>query len=185
MTNRALAGTTAAVCALTLPLSAAAQQTRALSFDVNVGFESVHTSGEYRDPQQGSAVDAMVALRLGASGHGAIIAGISAGTTWGWSSPSICLPASTNGCIPTFPQFVKVGALVGWENASTTLRALGGPVYVSADGTATFGFQARLDSAAPIAQHLALVASVRATVVPNYRGDAFQVYSLGMGVRLR
>ncbi len=185
MISPALVGTMAVTCILALPRGAGAQHTRALSLDVNVGLESVRTSGEYRNPQQGSAVDALLALRLGTARRGAIITGVGAGTPWAWSSTDICLPASTGGCIPTYPQFLRLGALVGWENQSTTFRAMGGPAHVTADGKATFGFQARLDGAVPIAQRFALAASVRGTMVPNYRGDAFQVYSFGVGIRLR
>ena len=185
MAGRTLAGVVAVVCASTLPLSAWAQQTRAVSFDVNVGFESVRTSGEYRGPEQGSAVDAMLALQSSTRRRGAITTGLSAGVPWAWSSTTICLPASTGGCIPTVPGFLRIGALVGWENPSTTLRAMGGPAYVSADGRGAFGLQARLDGAAPVTRHFALVVSARGTMVPNYRGDAFQVYSLGFGIRLR
>jgi hypothetical protein len=126
-----------------------------------------------------------LAMRLRAAGRGALLAGLSAGAPWAWSSTTVCLPASNGGCIPTFPQFLKVGALVGWENPSTTLRAMGGPAYVRADGKQAFSLQGRVDGAAPISRHLALVASVRGTVVPNYRGDAFGVYALGVGIRMR
>lgn len=185
MTIHALTGWVAAALALALPLNAAAQQTRALSFDVNFGVETVRTSGEYRDPHQGSAVDALLAMRLRGAGRGALLAGLSAGTPWAWTSTSVCLPASNGECIPTFPQFMKAGALMGWENPTATLRAMGGPAYVRADGRQAFGLQGRVDGAAPISRHLALVASVRGTVVPNYRGDAFEVYALGVGIRIR
>ncbi len=185
MISPALLGTIAVTCILALPVSSGAQQTRAFSLDVNVGRESVRTSGEYRSPQQGAAVDALLALRLGSTGRGAIIAGVSTGTPWAWTSTDICLRASNGGCIPTYPNFVRVGALAGWENQRTTLRAMGGPAYISADGKVAFGLQARVDGAVPIVQRFALVASVRGTMVPNYRGDAFQVYSIGLGIRLR
>ncbi len=185
MTIHALTGSMAAALALALPLNAAAQQTRAVSFDANFGVETVRTSGEYRAPHRGSAVDALLAIRLQGAGHGALLAGLSAGTPWGWTSTSICILASNGGCIPTFPQFLKVGALVGWENPGATLRAMGGPAYVVAEGRQAFGLQGRVDGAAPISRHLALVGSVRGTVVPNYRGDAFEVYALGVGIRIR
>lgn len=186
MTIHALTGSlAAAVLALALPLDAPAQQTRAASFDANFGVETVLASGEYRAPHRGSAVDGLLAMRLQGAGRGALLAGLSAGTPWAWTSTSICLPASTGGCIPTFPQFLKVGALLGWENAGATLRAMSGPAYVRADGNQAFGLQGRVDGAAPISRHLALVASVRGTMIPNYRGDTFGVYALGVGIRLR
>lgn len=175
----------AVTCILVLPVSAGGQQARALSVDATVRHESVHTSGEFRSPQRGAAVDALVALRLGNAGGGAVIAGVNAGTPWAWASTTICLPASGGGCIPTYPAFLKIGALAGWENRRATLRAMGGPAYVNADGAATWGLQARLDGALPIAERLAMVGSVLGTMVPNFRGDAFQVYSIGLGVRLR
>ena len=153
MTIHALTGSlAAAVLALALPLSAAAQQTRVVSFDANFGVETIHTSGEFRAPHRGSAVDALLAMRLQGAGRGTLLAGLSAGTPWAWTSTSICLPASNGGCIPTFPQFLKAGALVGWENAGATLRAMGGPAYVRADGSQAFGLHGRVDGAAPISR---------------------------------
>ena len=185
MISPALVRAVAVTCILALPVSAGAQQARALSLDVAVRHESVHTSGEFRSPQRGAAVDALVALRLSNAGGGAIIAGVSAGTPWAWSSTDICLPASGGGCIPTYPAFLKIGALAGWENRRATLRAMGGPAYVNADGAATLGLQARLDGALPMAGRFALVGSVLGTMVPNFRGDPFRVYSIGLGIRLR
>jgi len=184
MTTYALTGAVL-LAALAMPLAAEAQKTRAVSFDASFGFESVQTSGEYRNPDQGAAVDAMLAVRLGAAGPGAIVIGVSAGTPWAWSSTDICVPASIGGCVPTYPQLLKVGALIGWENTSMNLRAMAGPAFVSANGSRSLGFQSRLEGAAPISRRLALIASLRGTIVPNYRGDGLGAYALGVGVRIR
>ena len=185
MSPAALASSIVAAFILLVPLGASAQGGRAVSLDATVGSESVRTDGEYRGPQRLRAADALLALRLGPAGRGRVVAGVTAGMPLPWATNALCMPSSTGGCIPSYPHFLKAGALVGWEHASTAFRAMAGPVYLDADKAHAFGVQGRLDGAVPIARRLALLASARGTMVPDYRGDEIRIYSFGVGIRIQ
>jgi hypothetical protein len=170
-----------------VPFGIEAQQRRAFSCDATIGRGGGHTEGEYRGDRGGVALDALLALRLRPAGSGALVGAVSAGIQGPYGSDARCVLSSTGGCVPSFPPFATLGALVGWQNASATLRASAGPAYVGAAGygSGAVALQGRADGAVPLARHLALVASVRGTFIPNYRGDAFELFAFGAGVRIR
>ncbi len=181
----AVVGAVLSACLASLPQYTAAQPPPALSVEATFGRVYGYTAGEYRPDRQGSALDVMLGVRGGAAGRRGIVLGAHAGLHSGGAQTLVCYPATTSdGCIPRFPFFHVAGALAGWENAGTTLRVMGGPAWAHAEGDA-LAWQARLDGALPALWRLALVGSVRGTVVPNYRGDAVRLVGLGVGVRVR
>lgn len=87
--------------------------------------------------------------------------------------------------MPVFPDFQVAGVLAGWQNQSGTLRLTGGPLYAWADlkpGAAAA--QRRFDAAIPVLHRIALVASLRGTLIPSLEGDTFRLFAAGVGFRL-
>jgi hypothetical protein len=187
MKRRAMVGAVLIACVGSIPQHIAAQQPRALSLDATFGYVYGYTAGEYLNDRQGRAVDLMLGVRSGAAGRRGIVLGANV-SLHGDTGPRslVCYPATTSdGCIQPFPFFHVAGALVGWENASATLRVMGGPAWAHHHEGDALAWQARLDGSAPVLTRLALVGSVRGTLVPRYRGDAVSLFGLGLGVRVR
>lgn len=185
MKGCAIVGTFLIACMASTPQDAAAQQRSSLSVEATFARVFGSTAGEYRRDRQGNGVDLMLGVRAGAPGKRGIVLGANASFHDGGPYTLICYPATTrDGCIQPFPFFRVVGALVGWENPSTTLRVMAGPAWAHAESGA-LAWQARLDGALPVVWRLALVGSVRGTAVPSYRGDAVGLFGLGLGIRIR
>jgi hypothetical protein len=173
--------------------SAHAQDRPSVSFDATLGKGFAWTDGEYRGDRNGISIDALLALRFRPHAKGGVVAGVNAGVhgPWAAGTDAVCIPASKGGCLPEFPTFEMVGALAGWENASTTLRAMAGAAYIQAGATDgwsdwSVAWQARLDGAFPTSGRLTVTGSLRGAYVPNYpRGDAFRLLSLAVGLRIR
>jgi hypothetical protein len=97
----------------------------------------------------------------------------------------ICIPASDGRCVPRWPDFTIIGLLAGYETTpNSTIRIMVGPAGVHAEESA-FGLEARVDFALPLAWHISLAGFARSIVVPSYRGDSFQLYGVGVGLRIR
>jgi hypothetical protein len=75
-------------------------------------------------------------------------------------------------------------ALAGWESGNASLRALAGPAYVRERSVSVLGWQGRIDLVPFSAGPVALVAAGRATLVPNFNDDAFQLLALSLGLRI-
>ena len=61
-----------------------------------------------------------------------------------------------------------------------------GPAVVQAEGgERTLGVQGRVDVAAAAGRHVAVVASIRPLLVPDYRGSAVGLLAIGLGLRWR
>ena len=82
-----------------------------------------------------------------------------------------------------FPGQGGFFGLAGWENRSTRLRVVTGPGAVGYQDT--FAWIARVDVATPPAQHLSVIATLSAMMVPNWEGDSFSYFGLGIGLRIR
>lgn len=185
MTNRTLAGAIIVSWFLLLPCTVEAQQ-RSLSLDATVGMGHGRTTGEYVGDRRGVALDLLMALRLRPAIGGALVAGLNASAQGPFVGQDLllCLPSPDGDCARQYPAFATLGALVGWENSSATLRVLAGAAYAESDAAAALAVQGRVEAAVPIARHLALVASARGTMIPNYRGDAFSLLAFGAGIRI-
>lgn len=180
-----IAGAFLIACMFSFPRPAAAQQHPSLSVEATLGRVFGYTAAEYLSDRRGSGVDLMLGVRAGAAGKRGIVLGANAGFYDGGPRTLVCHRATReDGCIQPFPFFEIAGTLVGWENASTTLRVMGGPAWAHAESEA-LAWQARLDGALPVVRRLALVGSVRGTIVPKYRGDAVKLLALGLGLRVR
>jgi hypothetical protein len=172
-----------------------AQGPRALSLDATLGGGYGFGGGELY-PRGGVALDALIGLRIRASGRSALLAGISAGVQGTLNFGDVCNHGSRGQCLDDFPALIPVAALAGWEGRTgtgtspgATLRVLVGPSYVRFDGEAqrgrAAGAQGRVDLATPPLGPVALVASLRGNVVPRFRDQTFGTWAAGLGLRLR
>jgi len=165
--------------ALTVAPSAIAQSPPRFSLEASVGEGTGWTSGDYGGAHSELAVDVVLGARLRQlAGGGGLVAGLS-GSAHGGGVYDLLEPR--------FPQFYLIAAAIGWENEGGGLRAMIGPAFVqpmSGDGR-TVGVQGRLDVAGKVMPRLAIVASLRPALVPDYRGDMVGLLAIGIGLRLR
>jgi len=168
------------------PAAAWAQAGPSVTFDATVGKGTGRTDGLYRANRSGFSADAMVAMRIKVLPRGSLVAGVNGGVHGSGASNSDCLPAPDGGCIPSFPTFEMVGTLVGWQDANARVRATTGAAYVQAEWDGwSVAWQGRVDLSLPVASHFGAVASLRATLVPNYPGgDSFRLFAFGLGARV-
>jgi hypothetical protein len=178
----------AAVCAAAAPTATYAQQAFGPSADVSAGL-FVGGGGSFAE-RGGPALDGIVALPLGRTRSGTLVAGVTAGISGPlMMGDLICRAGPNNSCISNYPTFVTVGAVAGVQRAigaGLSARALAGPAYFQAtDGDDTFGVQGRLDVAKPLIFHTALVASLRGSLLPNYQGETLRYATFGLGLRIQ
>jgi hypothetical protein len=178
------------VMALTLPCIATAQSARHPSLDMNVG--PGYLLGGPEVLSRGSfGADGLLTMRLAKDGNSGLLAGIS--VSWQAPPPSgdICRPGQATQCLHDYPQFTTVGVLAGWTSAAGRVRVLGGVASVRAQPEEqwakpdyTMGFPVRVESVLAKFPHLAVVASLRGTVLPRYRGNAYTLLASGLGFRI-
>lgn len=178
---------TAAAVAFT-PVSVWAQSQHPFSVEGTLGGGFGRGGPEPRN-RGGFAVDALLGLRLGRALNGRGTAGLSAGWQGALAGADDCPTVPSRGCLGDYPRFFSTAVLAGVEIGrahGATTRLLVGPAYfLEEEGEKAFGMQARIDVSTPAVLHLSLVASGRASVLPNFRGDVYSLGSLGAGVRIR
>lgn len=188
---RTLAVCLAALCAMSLPAAAAAQQNAGLpenaglSVEGSVGLRYGH-DGSYVD-RGGAAVDVLATLPLAEIEGATLIAGLSGGVSGALASISGCVMGPFEECTPRFPDFLSVAALAGMEQplGSGSLRLLLGPGYYQAfDGPGVLGLQGRADVSTPRIWHVSLVGSVRGNLLPSYEGEMLRLTTYGVGLRI-
>ncbi|HYR09720.1 MAG TPA: hypothetical protein VEQ60_18235 [Longimicrobium sp.] len=187
MMKRTLLSMLAAACAAAAPTTAPAQAFGP-SADVSAGM-FVGGGGTFAE-RGGPALDGIVALPLGRTRSGTLVAGV----TGGISGPLMigdqgCRIGPNDTCMPDYPVFVTVGAVAGVQRAigsGLSARVLAGPAYFQAtDGDDTFGAQGRLDVAKPLIFRTALVASLRGSLLPRYQGETLSYATFGLGLRIQ
>ena len=163
-----------------------AQSAGRISLDVTVGGGS-GVGGTY-DERSSPFADAMIGVRRGVrDGHGMLF-GASLGVQGPMAGDDMCNPVPNDPCPSDFPSFYSVGGLLGWEGAfarDATLRLLAGPAYLWASEGRGIGATSRIDVSSPSIWHLALLLSLRGTVLPDVDGATLGLWSLGAGIRVR
>lgn len=163
-----------------------AQSLSPVSIEATLGAGKGWTGGQYLGSRSGVAADILLGVRLRRAGSGALAAGLSASAQGGGTSTTMCRLETSDTCIPAFPDFFAVAPLVGWESGAGRLRMLVGPAFVQARGEGSaLGVQSRLDLAVPLAGRFGAVASIRPTIIPDYRGDTVGLLAFGVGLRFR
>ena len=165
---------------------AAAQARWPVFLETTAGKGGGSTEGEYRNNSSGITADALLGFRPSPNFRSGVV--FAAAISMHGSGPvtAICIPASNGGCVPAFPDFLTIAGLIGYERGvNSTVRFSAGPAYASAGDRSSIAFQGRIDAALPVLWHLSIVASGRAVLIPDYRGDSFTLRSVGIGLRLR
>lgn len=181
-----------ALSLLLMPAAAMTAQAPArFSIAATAGRGVGYTSGNYKVHKgDGLAGDVMIAARLRPMAGGRLIVGVSASAQGTGGRDMSCQPTPTGGCVEGFPSFYSFAPLIGWESTGARLRTMVGPAYLvslddgDGDGRA-LGVQARFDAAIVTIGHLAVMASVRPTLVPSFRGDPVGLLAFGLGLGLR
>jgi hypothetical protein len=180
----------AAICAAAiLATSASAQEIRNVGFDLTVG-GSGSSGGGIFNPRTGPAIGGLWSNRVRSLGYGGLVVGISGEfqTSFnGFGDTCLIVPGRT-GCAPPFPSLTSTEALAGWELGSThtgSVRLLAGPGYFWAGADKAAGLQTRFDLATPSLGQVALTGSWRRSVLPSFRDDVVQLWSVEFGLRFR
>jgi hypothetical protein len=172
-----------------------AQERPPVSLEVSAGV-SFGRGGVTRRERNGVALDATLGWRVYPVPNGAVLLALSGGAQGaiGMDMTDDCQIAPGGGCLPDYPSFYSVGALAGWEWAlerGASTRVLAGPAYYrghqrrpDVSGRA-IGLQARADFTTPTLRRIALLASLRAAVVPSFRGDTYALGAAGFGFRFQ
>jgi hypothetical protein len=181
----------AAVSGTVMAGPAAAQYHFPVSTEASFGFRVGH-GGTYTT-RSGAAIDVVLGYRLRDTPAGPLIGAFNLGvqspvTTGG---PGILLPNGEDA--PDFPIFFSGGALVGVQRGSArtaSARVMAGPTYYLPlgplhDAGGALGLQGRADVSTPPWMHTAVVASLRHSVLPSFRGDALGITSFGLGLRIQ
>jgi hypothetical protein len=185
MTYRTLARstTTATLLAACLVSPSASQVLRPASVEVNAGPTFGGSTGHYFTGT-GLSLDALVALRPGVQRGGGFVLAVS-GSAHALGVRVECDAVPGVPCAQNFPEFWLVSALAGWQTRNGGARILIGPAVVGAESHQAGAAQARLELATPLLRQLSLLASARMAYIPSYRGEAFRLGAVGIGLRLR
>lgn len=168
---------------------AAAQQHFPVSTEASLGFRVGH-GGSYVN-HGGAALDVVLGYRLRGTSAGPLILGLNLGAQAPVTGGDACLLIDSPGkCAPDFPVFFSGGALVGVQRGSSartaSSRILAGPTYYhTMDRGGALALQARADVSTPPWMHTAIVASLRHSVLPSFRGEALGITSFGIGLRIQ
>jgi hypothetical protein len=173
--------------ALVAPARVEAQQRLRLSFDATLGFGTGSGGGPWNH-DDGFALDGLLGARVGGARKVAVLAAVDGGMHAIMGGDD-CLLSPSGGCVPDFPILYYGAVLIGVEATAPrrlSLRLLAGPAYFHGDeGGTALGVQGRVDVATPPLAHVAIAASIRGAVMPDFQGDALRVRAFGLGLRLQ
>jgi hypothetical protein len=188
MMHRKIAILLAAAFVGAAPTAAAAQQAFGPALDVSAGVFA--GGGGTFAIRGGPAADAVLALPLGRTSAGTMVAGLTGGISGVVPGGDLeCINGPDDKCLPDYPTFTTLGAVAGIQRgfgSGLSARALAGPAYYRAeDGPDVFGLQGRLDVAKPLALRVSLVGSLRGAVLPGYQDETLSFAAFGLGLRIQ
>jgi hypothetical protein len=172
-----------------LPADAAAQERRlGPSVEASVG-ASLGGGGLYSH-RAGGAMDAVLTVPVAATSSGTLFLGVTGTANGPLAVDDICLVGPDESCVEDYPTFMSLGVVGGVQRQlSSTLssRLLAGPAYFqSVDGDDALGLQGRVDVAhATVLPRVALVASLRGSLLPRYEGETLRFAAFGLGLRIQ
>lgn len=166
----------------------AAQSHLPVSAEATVGIRLGH-GGSY-DNRGGAALDLAITYRIRELAAGTLVAGAALGIeTAALATDLDCLMLPDGGCAPDFPGLFSVAAIAGVQRGSArtaSARLLLGPTYHQPwEGRGGVGLHGRVDVSTPPWRHTAVVGSLRHTLLPDFRGEAVGITSLGLGLRIQ
>jgi hypothetical protein len=187
MTYRTAAVLLAAACAATLPANLSAQRGFGPSIEGSLG--AYRGAGGSFVERGGVAMDIVLATPVSRAPAGSVLVGLAGSITGPLAKDLDCVNGPNGECIPDYPTFGSVAAVAGMQRSfggGFSARALAGPaVYYAAGGDRALGLQGRADVASPVFGHVALVASVRGNVLPDYQGAPLRFAVFGLGLRIQ
>jgi hypothetical protein len=174
-----------AFLALACGVPCAAQEVAPLSFDVTVGVSAGSSSAPHSS-SVGFSADALVGFRPGARARasGGWVIGVSGSGQGLGVHEASCDVVPGGSCAPDFPAFWMLSMPIGWETRNGSARFLVGPAVARSSSALAGAVQARVELSQSIASRASLLASGRLTSIPSYRGESFQLGSVGVGFRL-
>ena len=171
-----------------LPADAAAQQRRfGPSVEASLG---ASLGGGLYTHRAGGAMDAVLTVPVAATSRSTVVLGVTGTANGPMAMDDICMVGPGDTCVEDYPTFMSLGVVGGVQRQlSSTLssRVLAGPAYFqSVDGDDTFGLQGRMDVARSTAlPRVALVASLRGSLLPRYEGETLRFAAVGVGLRIQ
>lgn len=162
-----------------------------LKLDVNAGFGRTFGGGN-RDVPAAVAFGAVLATPLRVQTHGVLVGGVALNYHWPLDNSTECTVLVSNpqqGCIPHYPKFTSVAALVGWEfmrhPKMSGARFLVGPATFRAEKKTTLGMQGRLDFTVMPTAHAGLVFWGQGAMTSPFQQNQFSMVTAGLGVRIQ
>jgi hypothetical protein len=167
-------------------------QVPGIAVDGNVGL-GWGLGGPVSEYRKGIAANAVLAI-----GKGRAVFALSRA----WQGPpphgDTCVwDFETGRCRPLFPSFSSWALLVGMQQEAPNvsireligpavfIRELIGPAVCHDAGTRVGGLEARFDLGLRLASHLRLLTAVKGALVPRFRGRAYGLGALTLGLRLQ
>lgn len=172
-------------CATAAPASAQATQWP-LGVQLGVGGGYGWGGGE-RENRSTLVADAAVSWRARPGARAGVVIAAGAAVQGNLGSDLVCRPGRASPCVPDYPSFHVLGALVGWEagrGRGASVRALGGPAYFSADHAGALGIAGRVEVATPAVFHVSAVGAAHGAILPRFRRQGYYLGALTIGVRL-
>lgn len=172
-----------ALVASTGPCTISAQANSRVTFDLVLGGGSGSGGDYYR--RGGFALDGTLGFGLREGPTSRAIVGLSLAVQGPVGGADECPTVAT---CTDFPLFVSLGVLGGWETGRSDgprIRVMGGPSFLSADEGRSAAITGRLDVASAPVARMALVGSVKGSVLPRLHGDALALWSVGLGLRVQ
>lgn len=161
-----------------------------LTLDVGMGFGRTWGS-ETRDVPAAFAFGALVATPLRVRTNSRLLAGVGLNAHWPLDFGTSCIvQVGTTSCLPAYPKFTLISALLGrefgsgWHAGGT--RVLIGPAVVRTDERRTlFGVQGRADMSVLQMRHAGLTLWTQGASVSPFGNARYVTLSMGLGVRLQ
>ena len=158
------------------------------SVEASVG-ASAGGGGTYTN-RAGGAMDAVLAMPVASTSSSTYVLGITGTANGPITGTDVCVVGPEAECLDSYPTFMSLGMVGGVQRRLSPMlsaRVLAGPAYYqSVDGDDTFGLQGRVDVArATPLPRTALVASLRASLLPSFEGEALTSAAFGLGLRIQ
>lgn len=183
---RRIAGASVTIALTFAATSATAQRPWPVWFEANLGLGLGATSAQYRDNNVGISADALLGFQVHKLSHGAVVTALAVGVQSGGPVTDVCILKPDGSCVPSWPGFQIFSLLAGWETSTSAVRVMAGPAYVRVDyDPVPVAASARFDAAFALASHFSFTTSVRAVLLRSDNSDAFQLFAIGIGFRVR
>lgn len=135
-------------------------------------------------------MDAVLTVPVASTSAGTLFVGVTGTANGPMAVDDICLSGPGDSCLEDYPTFMSLGAVGGVQrrlSSALSSRLLAGPAYFqSVDGDDALGMQGRVDVAHSTGlPRVALVASLRGSLLPSFEGETLRFGVVGLGLRIQ